>query len=297
MPKVNVYLPVALAAAVRAAGFAVSPICQQALAEAVRSANFARKAIEALRDPAFDIAAHPPLVTRLEGRMVPRLRRAIRLARSNSGARGRVGTGHLLGGVLDEGDNLAVTVLKALEVDLDELHAAASRQAPDEVGPPEAASEGPLWARMTLPARSAVAASLEAATGFGHNYLGCEHWLLGLAAEPAGAAGRALRSLGVGTAHLRRAIATELAGYGPARDNSLGISAAQFNEIVRRLDALEDRLGVGDLTWGAPVGTAIAGSAGAGTAGAGGVTAGVAARVATGPTGPEPAEDGVGGPC
>ena len=36
MPKINVYLPDDLATAVREAGIPVSPVCQKALAEAVR---------------------------------------------------------------------------------------------------------------------------------------------------------------------------------------------------------------------------------------------------------------------
>ena len=44
MPKINVYLPDDLATAVREAGIPVSPVCQKALAEAVRRVGRARKA-------------------------------------------------------------------------------------------------------------------------------------------------------------------------------------------------------------------------------------------------------------
>ena len=59
MPKINVYLPDDLAAAVRAAGLPVSPICQQALAEALRMMEAARAGIEVIRDPGFDPGKHP----------------------------------------------------------------------------------------------------------------------------------------------------------------------------------------------------------------------------------------------
>jgi ATP-dependent Clp protease ATP-binding subunit ClpC len=51
MPKINVYLPDDLATAVREAGIPVSPVCQKALAEAVRPVSRARKTVERLRDP------------------------------------------------------------------------------------------------------------------------------------------------------------------------------------------------------------------------------------------------------
>ena len=59
MPKINVYLPDDLANAVREAGIPVSPVCQKALAEAVRRVGRARKTVERLRDPDFDPAGVP----------------------------------------------------------------------------------------------------------------------------------------------------------------------------------------------------------------------------------------------
>jgi ATP-dependent Clp protease ATP-binding subunit ClpC len=51
------------------------------------------------------------------------------------------------------------------------------------------------------------------AISLGHNYVGCEHLLLGLATETEGAGGAALRDLGADSRPVRRAITAALAGY------------------------------------------------------------------------------------
>jgi hypothetical protein len=125
MPKINVYLPDDLATAVREAGIPVSPVCQRALADAVRLVGRARKAVERLRDPNFGPATVPQVGNRIRSLMTIRLSEAIRLAREESGPTGRVETKHLLIGMLDEGHNLGIRLLQALDVDTDELRDAA----------------------------------------------------------------------------------------------------------------------------------------------------------------------------
>jgi ATP-dependent Clp protease ATP-binding subunit ClpC len=243
MPKINVYLPDDLAAAVRAAGFPVSPVCQQALAEAVRTVGIARKAIDAIRDPAFDPDTLPQIGNRIAGRMTLRLREAIRLAREQAVPTTYVDTTDLLIGVLDEGDNLAVRLLQALAVDADELRAAAQQIETDE----PSVAEGPdvedsMWRGLTVPARAAIASALEASIDLGHNYLGCEHLLLGLLEEGDCTAARVLRSFGVEPANARRAVTAALAGFVHARQTSDAPTASKIDAIIRRLDALESRL-------------------------------------------------------
>jgi hypothetical protein len=182
--KINVYLPDDLAAAVRAAGFAVSPVCQQALAEAVRTFAAARKTAEALRDPAFDPGRLPQIGTRNENRMTPRLREAVRIAREVSGPEGLVETRHLLIGLLDEGENLATRLLEGLGVDLDDLRRSATSVHIDEPQAPGTSANGSLWTGLTLPARMAIAAALEASIDLAHNYLGCEHLRSGSSTSP-----------------------------------------------------------------------------------------------------------------
>ena len=241
MPKINVYLPDDLAAAVRAAGFPVSPVCQEALATAVRSVNRARKVIGAIRDPGFDPGQYPALAGRLQSRMTPRLQEVFRLARQAGGD--PAGTGQLLTGVLEEGDNLGLRLLQAMDIDTDEL-AAGLRQADlTEPGTPDAGEPGPgPGPDLTRPAWQAVATALEAVIELGHNYLGCEHLVLGLAAETHGVAGRALRDLGADPAAARKALTSILAGYVLGRQTDTPAGAEALGEVMRRLDALEARV-------------------------------------------------------
>ena len=51
------------------------------------------------------------------------------------------------------------------------------------------------------------------AIGLGHNYVGCEHLLLGLVAESDWSAGEVRRSLGADYRPVRRAVSAALAGY------------------------------------------------------------------------------------
>jgi|SRR5215470_9581644 len=242
MPKINVYLPDDLAAAVRAAGFPVSPVCQEALATAVRKVNRARNAISAIRDPGFDPGQHPALGGSLQSRMTPRLDEVFRLARPADG--GPAGTGQLLLGVLEEGQNLGLRLLQAVDIDLDEL-AGALRQADlteqtlDAGGPIADPGPGP---DLTRPAWRAVATAFEAAIELGHNYLGCEHLVLGLAAETDSAAGRVLRDLGADPEAARRALTSIQAGYVHSRQTDAPAGTEVLGEIMRRLDSLEARM-------------------------------------------------------
>jgi ATP-dependent Clp protease ATP-binding subunit ClpC len=251
MPKINVYLPDDLATAVREAGIAVSPICQHALAEAVRAVGQARKMVERLRDPDFDPASVPLIGARIAGRMTPRLSEAIRLARELSGPPDLVGTGHLLMGLLDEGNNLAVSVLGALDVDLEELRNAALAMGTGEEGVTAPAENGrldselgaSLWAGLSFQSRLAIASALEVSVDLAHNYLGCEHLLIGLLSNPDNGASRALESFGVDRASAYRAVTTAVAGFAHAKQMSATSEVSKLDAISRRLDDLERRLG------------------------------------------------------
>ncbi len=226
-----------------------------------------RKVTAALRDPAFDPNRLPAIGARLTDRVTPRVTQALDLARQAAGAGAHVGTGQMLAGILDQGDNLACAVLRALDVDLGELRAAVGRADDDEPMPEataerraDAAGAGAVgdeaagggddpagdgdpspWTDMTMPARRAVAAALEAVIAFGHNYVGCEHLLLGLLAEADSHGGRALRDHGVEPAAARRSITATLSGYAHARKTPAPAGAGAIDEIMRRLDAIETR--------------------------------------------------------
>ncbi|HEY7137818.1 MAG TPA: Clp protease N-terminal domain-containing protein [Acidimicrobiia bacterium] len=233
MPKINVYLPDELAAAVREHHVPVSSVCQRALRQAV-------DAVSALKDglvPDQEDAAAGGLF----GRFTPRARGALRRAQEEATERGHgpADTEHVLLGVLDEGGNLALKALEVLDVEPDDLRAEI-----DAVLAQRAASDD--RAHFTPTSKAVLALSVREALGLGHNYVGCEHVLLGLVADEDGKAGAVLRSMGVDLRATRRAVAAALAGYVHARDHvpatePPGIEDT-LSEIVARLDALERRL-------------------------------------------------------
>ena len=199
MPKINIYLPDDLAAAVKDAGIPVSAVCQVALERMVRD-------VAALRatDEATGTADHGPF-----GRFTPRARRALDLSQTAARQHGQplVGTEHVLLGVLDEGTNLALEVLVALEVEPDDL-----RQ--ELVGSLGEAGAAPTGGDLPLTplAKEALEATTREALTFGHNYIGCEHLLLGVLAVEEGLASVVLRRMGVERTSARRAVTNLLLG-------------------------------------------------------------------------------------
>jgi Clp amino terminal domain, pathogenicity island component len=235
MPKINVYLPDDLADAVRDTGVPVSAICQRALEQAVRRMTMIRSAVLGDVDTESP-AGRLPHVT-------PRAVEALRLAVADARAAGtpNVGTGPLLRGIIAEGGNLALQILAALEID----PAAVAVGAAGEPG----GDGGGL--RFSTSAGNALELSVSEAIAMGHNYVGCEHLLIGLAAEPDGNAGKALRAAGADLKTVRRAVATAIAGYAhlraataspPGATGILTAVRAQLQPLIERIERLEERL-------------------------------------------------------
>jgi ATP-dependent Clp protease ATP-binding subunit ClpA len=231
VPKINVYLPDDLAEAVKAAGVPVSAICQRALEQAVRRVTAIRETVLGDLDDAA-LAARLPHFT-------ARVRTVLRLAAENAeDAENAVGTGHLLGGVLTEGGNLAVRVLRAIDIEPTQVRAALATQSLAEAPVADDAAR-----RLSGPAAAALELAVTEATALGHNYVGCEHLLLGLIAEPDGAAGQVLRSLGAELRLTRRAVSAALAGYVhlQARADPAAALQAALAPLVERIERLEAR--------------------------------------------------------
>jgi ATP-dependent Clp protease ATP-binding subunit ClpA len=231
MPKVNVYLPDDLADAVRDTGVPVSAICQRALEQAVRR-------ITAIRQTVLGDLTDAGLAERLPS-LTARTRTVLALARD--AGPGPVGTGRLLRAMLDEGGNLALQVLAVMEVPAGDLAGALASSAAGE------AATGP-GLRFSAPAANALELAVGEATAFGHNYVGCEHLLIGLAAEPDGVAGRVLRAAGADPKGVRRAVSAALAGYSHLRARTAAPAALadvvrqELAPLVRRIEALESRV-------------------------------------------------------
>jgi ATP-dependent Clp protease ATP-binding subunit ClpC len=233
MPKINVYLPDELAAAVRDAQLPVSGICQAALERAVRDVSSARAADET---PPED---RPGLG--LFSRFTPRARQAVTLAESAARQvpHNYVGTEHVLLGIIDEGANVGVKAVAALDIEVADLRAelTASMAAP---------TEGLLGdhLRFTPPAKHALEAAAKEALALAHNYIGTEHLLLGLLATEDGLASQVLRRMGLELRTTRRAVITELSRFSPMPRPRVPDPANPdaLTQILRRLDAIEQRL-------------------------------------------------------
>lgn len=248
MPKINVYLSDELAEAVREAYLPVSAICQRALESAVRR-------VAAIREQ----TAGEGDATKRFGRFTARAQAVLALAEEDARGDGvPVGTHHLLAGVIAEGGNLALGVLTSMEIEPEEVAAELSARRP---APAPGGGDGP--GGFGADAQEALRLSVTEAVGLGHNYVGCEHLLLGLIAEPDGLGGQVLRGMGAELRITRRAVGGALAGWthlraqtapgatapaAPAGTRDLAATLAatvrdQLAPILTRLDRLEQRLG------------------------------------------------------
>lgn len=241
MPKINVYLPDELAEAVRDTGVPVSAVCQRALEQAVRRITAIRESSLADVTPEH-VAQQFPQFT---GRAQAVVAGAVDGARA--GAAPAVGTGHLLAAMLAEGGNVGVNVLRAIEVDPAQVAQELARQSDVETGDGPGAEAA---RRFSAPAVTALQTAVAEATSLGHNYVGCEHLLLGLVGEPDGVAGRVLRARGADARLTRRAVVAWLSGYVHLREQSPDPAQTlrdalqeHLRPLVERLDRLERRVG------------------------------------------------------
>lgn len=231
MPKVNVYLPDDLAESVKEIGLPVSAICQRVLEQSVKRVT----AIRAIGD----LTGEDPTagLTSFTQRARDVLKLAIGAARDRRAA--EVGTRDLLLGMLTEGANLALRVLRAIDVD-------PARVRHDLQGLSSEAVDVSA-SKFSATAANALELTVMEALTLGHNYVGCEHLLLGLVAEPDGAAGQLLRGLGIDPREVRQAVTAMLAGYVQANQSGNAITAAvgqALEPVLRRLDRLEEKAGL-----------------------------------------------------
>jgi ATP-dependent Clp protease ATP-binding subunit ClpC len=233
MPKINVYLPDDLAEAVKETGLPVSAICQRALEQSVKRMSAIRAAVIG------DLTGEDPTAGLTN--FTQRARDVITLAITRARERGaaEIGTQDLLHAILTEGGNLALHVLRSMEVDPAAVLLEVTRAAPEP-------GDGPAG-RMSTTAAGALELAVTEALAFGHNYVGCEHLLLGLVAEPDGTGGRVLRALGVESRPTRHLVGAVLAGFVHFRANEPDPAAAVtavLEPVLRRLDKLEERAGI-----------------------------------------------------
>jgi ATP-dependent Clp protease ATP-binding subunit ClpC len=176
-------------------------------------------------------------------RFTDRARRVVVLAQEEARVLGhnRVGTEHLLLGLLREGNGVAVKVLESLRIAPDALR----EQLETAIGKGEQAPEGHI--PFTSRAKKALELSLRESLQLGHEYIGTEHILLGLAREGDGVAAQVLTGLGVSLDRMRGEVLAVLehhaAGRQPGqgrapRKPSVPDEAAGLRAEVARLRAL-----------------------------------------------------------
>jgi hypothetical protein len=221
MPKINVYLPDDLADSVKDMNIPVSAICQRALEGSVKRIIAIRAlTVEDLRRDSFP-------------QFTDRAWKVLRLAAERAGE-GGIGTGHLLGGIVGEGGNLALDVLRAIDITPEGLPSFP----PADTGRPGFADD----------AASALELAVTESIALGHNYVGCEHLLLGIVAEPDGPGGEELRRLGADLKGTRRAVQTALAGIvhlKKQQQTAAPDAAKVLEQIMVRLARLEQHAGIG----------------------------------------------------
>ncbi len=246
MPKINVYLPEALADAVRDAQLPVSAICQAALERAVRDVTSARGA-----------SSPPPPEDRGPGlfsRFTVRARRALELAEATARSvpHDHVGTEHVLVGLIDEGGNLALKVLETLEIEPADLRVEVVAALP-----PRCAGAPAGHLPFAPETKRVLELTAKEALTLGHNYIGCEHVLLGLLAADGTPASQLLGRMGLELRTTRRAVQAALVGFVYAQPTASATpppvpptptaprtdEGTALADVVRRLEALEARLG------------------------------------------------------
>jgi len=148
-----------------------------------------------------------------------------------------LGTEHLLLGLLRVEEGLAARVLGALGVAIDDVRAQVARI----VGVGDEAKSGEM--PFTPRAKKVLDLSLREALSLGHNYIGTEHLLLGLARENEGVAARILLDFGVDAETVRNEVIRMLSGPTLRSERDVAVArrrvsitaARRFGRMPRRV--------------------------------------------------------------
>lgn len=245
MPKVNVYLPDDLADAVKDAALPVSAICQRALELAVRRVTAVRETASGHYLDFVEGAG----VTELTERVMKIMDAAQATAVADVTA--ALDSGYLLRAMVSDRDSMAVRVLTALDISPRQVLAELDRRSAS--AEPGAPASGGSPTTITQDVAKALELAASESSGLGNSFVGTEHLLLGLIAEPDGVAGHVLRSLGAELRVTRRTVAAILAGWyaGSARaaqqqdaashlaDQIAAAVRTELAPVVARIERLE----------------------------------------------------------
>ena len=166
------------------------------------------------------------------GRFTDEARRVLDLALDEARARGsnRIGTEHILLGLVQERDGIAAEALDLMGISLDAVH-----QQIEQITGQGHEAPAPSHQQYTLRAKRALDMSLREALQLGHHHIGTEHILLGLLREGEGPAAQVLIELGADLKLVRQ-------------------------QVLRLLDGTDDAEGAGEAGSGAGSGQPKAGT-------------------------------------
>ena len=139
-------------------------------------------------------------------KFTPPARQAVVFAQDEARGLGHdwIGTEHLLLGLLREGQGIAARALAALEITLDE----ARPRVLEIVGRGDVVATGQIM--FTPRAKRVLELARREALALGHEWIGTEHILLGLAREPDGVAIQVTAALGADTERIRTEVLRQL---------------------------------------------------------------------------------------
>jgi ATP-dependent Clp protease ATP-binding subunit ClpA len=196
-------------------------------------------------------------------RFTDQARRVMGLAQEEAKARNcrRVGTEHLLLGLIQEREGIALAVLESLGISPEMVR----RQVEEITGQGQAQEPSGGYTQYTLRAKKALDLARREALQLGHHHIGTEHILLSLIREGEGPAAQALLELGADLSLVRQQVLLLLSedpggeepgsvppapAPGPAGGDSglLVEILSRIEDLDSRLSAVEHRMGTGPDT-------------------------------------------------
>ncbi|WP_194823163.1 Clp protease N-terminal domain-containing protein [Micromonospora sp. S-DT3-3-22] len=244
MPKINVYLPDALADRVREARLPVSRICQVALTQALDGSDNATHDAPAELALPEQVALTPPP----NHHVAAILRQSYDVAAARGAA--TVETIDVLQAFLDEGESLVLNTVELLGFPVASIQAAVTDEvdarATTGAGHPSAAGAAPT---MAAGAHAALAVAASQARAHGSAVTAGSHLLLGLREDP-GAAGQVLRRVGVSEAVTPAVLSALFHGFtfgrmNLDRDADSAALRSMMLTLIDRIDQLQQQLAAG----------------------------------------------------
>jgi len=194
-------------------------------------------------------------------RFTDQARRVLALAQEEARMRNcdRVGTEHLLLGLIQEREGIALAALSSLGISPEMVR----RQVEEITGQSQGQEPSGRYTQYTLRAKKALDLALREALQLGHHHIGTEHILLSLIREGEGPAAQALLELGADLSLVRQQVLLLLSETG-GRDEPQAGSATprpgpvgggegrllaellgRIEDLDARLSAVEQRMGTG----------------------------------------------------